>query len=59
MKLYCVSIGSEFAHDGYLDHEQAKKLQKQLKEKGYKKVWVVEETEPDPTEHFKLFGEFV
>jgi len=58
MKLYIVSIGTRIVHDGCLRLEQAKDLQKKLKEEGYKKVWVLEETDPDPTENFKLIEEF-
>lgn len=54
MKLYIVSVGNKFVHDGYLDLEQAKDLQNELKEKGHKKVWVIEDTHPDLTEKFLL-----
>ena len=54
MKLYIVSVGNKFVHDGYLGLEQAKDLQKELKNKGHKKVWVIEDTHPDLTEKFSL-----
>jgi len=54
MKFYIVSAESNFVHDGYLGLEQAKDLQKELKDKGHKKVWVIEDTHPDLTEKFLL-----
>ena len=54
MKLYIVSVGSKIVHDGYVSYEQGNEIKKQLKDKGYKQVWVIQETEPDPTEQFKM-----
>jgi len=59
MKFYIVSAESNFVHDGYLGLEEAKDLQKDLKEKGYKKVWVIEDTHPDLTEKFELKEEYI